>query len=279
MFKKTYEILILDGKTGKLLKRAMWGSIGPSYKDDRHQTYTLSNDESGEIKLGIRFVDARESRITRGMNILTFNENFDVVSNDKIPLVNSDLFVNCTINKKGDFFFLSADESGRFTAQSFAAKTWVPRQKVSFSVDARNKSKFSAYLFPSSISDDQAFVSVNYLNADKEKANLVGKIDFSSGKSFIHEVVPDKHFLRSVKENFVEVNKELDKPDYDNWEHQHLTGLVEVGDKIAVVREVRFSYTSNSDRRYWVTGDALVSVLNNNMSNCGQPGSSQTLPV
>ena len=266
--KKESGIYLIEPQTGEIVKQLdNFGDIakgGASY----YELKFLVNESMNEIKLGIRYYEEKLPAITRGMNLVTLDYDLKVVSNEKIPLVNNGLYLNCALNNNGDFVFLSAEENNQLKVQTFEAKTWIPQKRILIPFHPRKKSKFFGELYLSSFNPDHAFVYVDYLNDEKEEIRAIHKIKFSTETFFSYERVLGKDFIKNVKAGYEIVNKKLDKPDFDDWDKMKVIRIIDNGERVIVFEEVRYSYQSpqvNSDRIYWTTGDGLINFLNSNM--------------
>src|SRR5690606_5179213 len=135
------------------------------------------------------------------MNIVTMGDDLKAISNEKIPLGNNGIYLNCAINSRGDFVFLSAEENNQLKLQTFEAKTWIPKKKILIPFHPRKKSKFFGELYLSSFKPDHVFVYVDYLNDEKEKIRAIHKIDLRAETFFSYERTLDKD-IRNVKSGY-----------------------------------------------------------------------------
>lgn len=264
-FKPATDIFLIDAKTGKLLKRKPW----LEQVQEQEQTtlwHPVTSNNSRDYRLVIRSFEKKDRRAINGLHIATFDKDLEVVSIDKIPILNGGDFINCALNDAGDLMVLS-ENNGQLIGQCFTAKTWVPKEKVAVPFNARNKSKFSAQIRPSLQAGNIAYTIVAYKNEEKDEVSSVIKMDFNTGKFFSNDITLNKNFYKAVKSKY-SAPKDFDKPDFGDWDNLKFIDLVEVGDKVAILREVRLSYESSS-RTYWYTGDALFSLLSDKMENTG----------
>lgn len=265
--KKESGIYLVDPQTGKVIKQT--DHLDPMVKkgESDFEVRLLQNETQNEVKLGIRYYEKKLPAITRGMNIVTLDDDLQTISNEKIPLGNNGIYLNCAINSRGDFVFLSAEENNQLKLQTFEAKTWIPKKKILIPFHPRKKSKFFAELYLSSFNPDHVFVYVDYLNNEKEKIRAIHKINLSTETFFSYERILDED-IRNVKSGYKTVNTKLDKPDFDDWDNMKLISIIDNGERVIVFEEVRYSYKSpqvNSDRIYWTTGDGLINFLNSDM--------------
>lgn len=266
--KKESGIYLIEPQTGKIVKQI--DSFGDIVKDGESdfELKFLVNEAMDEIKLGIRYYERKLPAITRGVNIVTLDYGLKVVSNEKIPLVNNGLYLNCALNNNGDFVFLSAEENNQLKVQTFEAKTWIPQKRILIPFHPRKKSKFFGELYLSSSSPDHAFVYVDYLNEEKEDIRAIHKLDFNAGTFFSYERTMGKKFIKNVKSGYETFNKKLDKPDFDDWNKMKMIRIIDNGERVILFEEVRYSYQSpqvNSGGTYWVTGDGLLIFLDGKM--------------
>lgn len=266
--KRESGIYLIDPQTGKIVKQQ--DHLDPMVKDGESdfEVRLLQNETQHEVKLGIRYYEKKLPAITRGMNIVTLDDDLKAVSNEKIPLSNNGIYLNSALNSRGDFVFLSAEENNQLKVQTFEAKTWIPQKRILIPFHPRKKSKFFGELYLSSFNPDYAFVYVDYLNDEKEEIRAIHKIDFSTETFFSYERALGKDFIRNIKSGYETVNKKLDKPDFDDWDKMKVIRIIDNEERVIVFEEVRYSYQSpqvNSDRIYWTTGDGLINFLNSSM--------------
>lgn len=264
---------LLNPQNGKIIKQA---AIFEKLADPADKDVTikaLQNTASSDVKFAVRYSDKKAPDLTLGLNIVSFNDDLEITSTDKIPLGTTGQFVNCALNSRGDLIFLSAEDNNQFKAQSFRAKTWIPQKKLFFSFQPRKKSRFLADLYLSELNPDVAFVYIDYKNEEKDDIRAIHKLDFENEKVFSYEKTLNKDFIKEAKSGFEVINKKIDKPDYGDWDKMKVIDIIDNGESVLVAQEVRYSYDSpspNSLRTYWTTGDGLLVLLDKNMKPVSQ---------
>ncbi len=258
------ELFFLNQTTGKIRKQEkFYNNEKFGITSPETNFYPLYNAATNTYNLCIRHFDKKEKELTLAINLISFDKDYNVVSNEVIPVLNSGYFIDCSLNNNGDFVLLSMSETGNMIAQAFEAKTWIPKEKIPLHVEIKEKSKYRAGL-RSSVNSNNVLAFVEYQNPQKESISTVFKLNTSTGSSLKYEANTGKSAVKNISKEYRSPKNEISKPNFGDWDNVNIVEIIDSEERIIIFRETIIAYRTDY-KEYVTTGDAYINILDAKM--------------
>jgi hypothetical protein len=291
-WENNFEGWIIDAKTGKVITKKM---LYKGNDDILIEPKLLVSPSGDQFYLGIR-----ETALSKGIKIMPFgigynktmdnyvktssltfftvNDKLDIISTAKISINEEENFINCgiTLNKE---LVIATNTNADIKVEKFDLTSGKSNGKLVTSIDTKDdKRLFSPNLFVSKKDPNRAYMTIEFVNHDKNKTAGLYGFDFSSKKILRNEQVFDKAYKKETRNEYKEVGKKQDKPDFDRLDDLRFTTLLEYNDQLVVLKEIKYSYTEmgNGSKAYstYFNTDALLTIYDARL----QPTSQQFIP-
>lgn len=277
----TYVARIIDPKTGKLISEKTIYEGSKDYMEDPKFSFSADGSQ-------LTFI-ARQTGLGKTMNKITFNpfknsygirdgfrstKSFSIITYNK-DLTPSDVFI--PLLPKEDAFQTFTLDNGNLVIASFD----VPNKNITFDLyDASKNNRLAKSTLK--LSDDFDIESIDLhvkYNAEsnsyyfatlyevnkRAKKLLVGKIDFSSGKSLSKEELFDNETLKQITKSHKVINKQIDNFILTGLEYFQIQDLKPVGNGIAVEFTTSF-ITTTQQYSYQTTQSSYVKFYDQNLT-------------
>jgi len=276
-WKNQFDAFLLDPASGKI---ATHKNLYTAPDDRLIEPKFFFIGKSNDFKLGIRTTGAsrgREINIfggadklkteygqTPGFELISINDQLEVTGKIQLPVKKDYQFLGCGNCVNGALFFAYYEGDTNIGVQRVSpGGDSTDFRNASF--DARNKTAFETGFFVSPSQPDVVYLNIDYTNTDKDRALAAFRFDFKQDEKQKAVAVVDKEYKRDLKDHYVELNREEGKPSTGNWDDLKTIAITDNGNKIIVIKEVQTIILSGGGHYEYVTGDAIVSVYNQQM--------------
>jgi hypothetical protein len=293
-----YDGTLIDAATGKIITRKrLFANENDFYCEPK---FMLSPDGK-TFRFGLR-----TSKLTRGVKfsfmgigvnkmmdkaqqsnsveVFTLNEKLEITKTVKLSIPEAYLFITCTINNRQEIVAASYDDNRNIFIEKYDAESGKLVTKQTVRVESRNNREFEPRLYTSKQNPDIAYLTIDYINQEKDKTLGIYRVDFASNKVSRNETIIDKPFRKDGEKQYVQVNEKAGKPDADDWRNLETRKVIEYNDKLIVCTEVVYMYRRDviepgtthvsQGRPTWITGDVIVNILDKDL----KPLSMQVVP-
>ncbi|MCW3111559.1 MAG: hypothetical protein JWQ09_6065, partial [Segetibacter sp.] len=283
----TLDASIIDAKTGKIISTKNIYKHNNSYKSEpkfffdpasnRYLIGIRQTEIDGSEKKGNIVEMRKKASLTSAFQLLTLDEKADIVKSIKVPVSNYSYFINCGLSKRGDLYWVTNDDELIYTVEKLNLVGEKANNKINVNLGAEKKRTPAIAFSISNNNPDVIYLAAGFDNENKEHVTGTYKLNFSDSKVLRNETVYNKEFKNSMKDNYEEINKDIDNPSTKFWDDMEPAAILEEGNRVIVYNEIggtgsinMISYTngkvgSSPGATRYSSRDALITFYDNDL--------------
>jgi hypothetical protein len=286
-WKNEFDGMLLDAKSGKLLLKK---NLYTGAEDFVFEPKLLIPSATGDFYFGVRETAYKKGlrvfpygigyskslekyNVSSAFSFFTVNDKLEITNRAKLPVNETDEFIDCGITTSKHLIVASA-EGSNIKLEKFDLSTGKSAGRFAASIDARNRSEYQTNLFVSRVDPDKAYLAVEYTNSEKDKTLALVQFNFATKKIIRDEQAYDKSYMKSYKQEYTLSIKDAEKPEFDKLEYLAFTNLAEYNDKLIVFKEIKYQVhnggTGSSSATRYYCKDGMLTVYDDKLKIVSQ---------
>src|SRR5688500_607953 len=209
-WKNEFDAMLLDPNSGKLILKK---NLYTGTEDFVCEPKLLTPSPTGEVYFGVRETGYKKGvrvfaygigyskslekyNVSSAFSFFTVNEKLEISNRIKLPVNEVDAFISCGISTTKQLLVASTEENN-IKVEKFDMATGKSAGKLTASIDVRNNRDYETNLFVSKVHPDKAYMTVEYVNGEKDRTLALFQLNFSTKKVIRDEQSYDKSYMKS----------------------------------------------------------------------------------